>query len=242
MKWNVELDRKLAYLVDLGKTNEEIGTELNCSESAARNRCRRLKLTRVRHEDVKCKKCGLVFNKAKHLIQIFCSRSCSASFNNSGRERSLITKEKIKSSLIKKNLNSIKKIKEKIIRGCRNCGGSVEKKKIICSSCKENYYKFYRPLCEFKFALSDYPDEFEFNLIKKHGWYSPSNKKNNLGGISRDHLYCVKDGFLNKVDPEIIKHPANCKLMIHSDNNSKHNTSCITLEELLEKIKNWSYG
>ena len=75
--------------------------------------------------------------------------------------------------------------------------------------------------------------------MEKYGWYSPSNKNNNLLGVSKDHLYSVKDGFLNVIDPSIIKHPANCKLMLHKDNNSKGYKSIITLDELLDRIKKW---
>lgn len=107
---------------------------------------------------------------------------------------------------------------------------------------KEEYtlkLRHYRNCCAFNFALNDYPDEFDFELIKKHGWYSPSNKGNNLGGVSRDHMYSVKDGFENNVPPELLAHPANCKLLIHNENVSKHKNSCITLDELKERIALW---
>lgn len=85
---------------------------------------------------------------------------------------------------------------------------------------------------------------FDFSIIEKYGWYSPSNKRNNLGGVSRDHIYSVMEGFKNNIDSKILSHPANCQLMIHNDNISKGNKSSITLEELLEKIKEWDkkYG
>lgn len=46
-------------------------------------------------------------------------------------------------------------------------------------------YQKYRLDANFKFNLADYSDEFDFTLVKEHGWYSPTNKKNNLGGVSR---------------------------------------------------------
>lgn len=52
-------------------------------------------------------------------------------------------------------------------------------------------------------------------------------------------MFSVKEGFVLNVDPEIMKHPANCKLMIHSENISKNDKSTITLDELLERIKQW---
>ena len=78
-------------------------------------------------------------------------------------------------------------------------------------------------------------------LVEKYGWYSPSNKGNNLNGVSKDHMYSVREGFINNIDCEIIKHPANCKLMIHNENNLKNSTCSITLDELLNRIKNWKF-
>jgi len=60
--------------------------------------------------------------------------------------------------------------------------------------------------------------------------YKASNRGNNLKGISRDHMYSVSQGFQNNVDPTIISHPANCQLLIHTENQSKGDKSKITLE------------
>lgn len=97
----------------------------------------------------------------------------------------------------------------------------------------------YRRDCQFKFGIKNYPDEFDFKLIEEHGWYSAKNRGNNMGGVSRDHMYSVKQGFLNNIDPKIISHPANCRLVLQSDNASKKDACSITLEELLQRIKEW---
>ena len=60
-----------------------------------------------------------------------------------------------------------------------------------------------------------------------------------MGGVSRDHMYSVKQGFLNNTDLKIISHPANCRLVLQSDNASKSDACSITLEELLHRIKEW---
>jgi hypothetical protein len=39
-----------------------------------------------------------------------------------------------------------------------------------------NDFKIYKAETKFKFGLNDYPDEFDFTLIERYGWYSPSNK------------------------------------------------------------------
>lgn len=100
--------------------------------------------------------------------------------------------------------------------------------------------KLYRLQCAFDFVLNDFPDEFDLSLIKKFGWYKAKNHGDNPNGISRDHMYSVKDGFLNNVDPKIISHPANCQLLKQSKNASKKAKSCITLQELLIRIERWN--
>ena len=71
------------------------------------------------------------------------------------------------------------------------------------------------------FNIFNFKDSFDLELVNKIGWYSPSNKGNNLDGVSKDHMYSVKDGFINNISPNIIRHPVNCVLMKHSDNNKK---------------------
>lgn len=97
----------------------------------------------------------------------------------------------------------------------------------------------YKLLCQFSFSIKEYTEWFAYanKLIKEHGWYSPYNKKNNLTGCSRDHLYSISDGYKNKIDPKIISHPANCNIVIHPENQKKHKKSSITLDELIERIK-----
>ena len=136
-----------------------------------------------------------------------------------------------------------KKEKNVIIRKervCKKCNlNKLETKKQYCKECKYNYYQIYRPQCVFSFNLFDYPDEFDFNLIKEYGWYSPTNKNNNLNGVSRDHMLSVKEGFELGIDPKLLAHPANCRLMIHSENNIKNTKCSIAYDELLERIKNF---
>lgn len=74
-------------------------------------------------------------------------------------------------------------------------------KKILFKGCTSTYkrkgmdqLRAYRLDASFNFNLKDYPDKFDFDLIKKYGWYSPTNKNNNLDGVSRDHVVSVKYG------------------------------------------------
>ena len=46
------------------------------------------------------------------------------------------------------------------------------------------------------------------------------------------------------IDPYIISHPANCRLLIHTDNISKLDKCSISLDKLIDNIHNWNnkYG
>ena len=190
-----------------------------------------------------CKECGTIIPFEKRLDNSFCNGSCSASYTNRGR---VVTwGDKIGETLRNKIKHQKKNTKQENKKICLNCSKSFSKNKFFCSlNCKREYernnmnsLRRYRMDCKFNFNLADYKNEFDFSLVEQYGWYSPSNKKNNLGGVSRDHMFSVKDGFEMKIDPKILSHPANCQLLIHSKNVSKHRNSSITLEELLTKIE-----
>ena len=105
-------------------------------------------------------------------------------------------------------------------------------------------FERYKKLCEFKFGIINFPDEFNFNIIKENGWYEAANRGNNLNGVSRDHMYSCKEGFNNLIDPYLISHPANCNLILQSSNASKHSKCSISYNELINKVINWNnkYG
>jgi hypothetical protein len=195
-----------------------------------------------------CKSCSEIIPFEKK-INDYCNHSCKASFINKGR---LVTwgdkiSKGVKNYIIENGLfGALLVIKDKIpLKSCKQCLEEFSKKTKFCSNkCRREFdkentdkYQQYRILSNFKFSLNDYPNEFDFTLVEKYGWYSPSNKKNNLGGISRDHMFSVREGFEQNIDPNIISHPANCRLMIHSENISKNKKSILTIEELLNRIK-----
>lgn len=141
---------------------------------------------------------------------------------------------------------------------CQYCGSifrSNRKKKYCCKECRtkartekqlldKELFIRYKSQCVFNFALNEFPEEFDFNLIKEHGWYQAKNRGNNLTGISRDHMLSCKYGYDNLIDPYLISHPANCKLILQTQNSSKHSNCSITKEELIEKVNEWNnkYG
>lgn len=196
-----------------------------------------------------CKECNQIipFDKIHDNI-IFCSGSCRTSYNN--RDREVTWGDKISAGInryIDENgyFGAMLNKKQIPIKECPNCKSTFQKKTKYCGNrCrriyerdKMNEYQKYRLDSNFKFNLADFPDEFDFSLITEHGWYSPTNKNNNLSGVSRDHMFSVRDGFERSIDPKLISHPANCRLILHTDNISKNKKSIITIEELLERIK-----
>jgi hypothetical protein len=245
MKWNIENNEKLIELINFGKRHKEIADLLKTSIRSITNQCIRLGVKTIYQIKLNCNECKNDFLAYIKENRKFCSKKCSAKFNNKKRLVTTETKEKIKKSLkgrkVGDRIQKPPKVKIKANRKCKSCSNDLVtiKHKSICENCRVNYYQYYRPSCEFDFNINDYRHKFDFSLVNEYGWYSPKNKGNNLNGVSRDHIYSVKDGFLNKIAPEIIKHPANCKILKHLDNNRKGYKSLITIEELQERINNW---
>lgn len=173
----------------------------------------------------------------------FCSRRCSAIVNNN--KRTEISYRKQANTLLKNKRASgwvskeqVKTEKKKTERICTTCGkfenttGRFQSEK--CSFCSDSLV--YRRQCEFKFNLKDYPEEFDFALLTEHGMFHP---KKNPKGVSRDHMLSVQYGKNNRISSYIISHPANCQLILQGDNTRKQANCCLTLNELLDRIKKW---
>lgn len=214
-----------------------------------------------------CEKCNNVIQFKKRTNR-FCSRSCANSHivSQDHKEKTSITLTK-KEKLCKVFFNTCKecnkpfstKYKRQLFcstecqqykpiktKSCKICTNTISSKKLYCDNCHSNI-RHYRSKCKFDFNVFDYPDEFNLDLVKKHGWFSPNgykrkNKFVNLTGVSKDHLYTISDGYINGIDPKILSHPANCEIIIHNGpngNNSKRSSS-ITLSDLHLKIDVWN--
>jgi hypothetical protein len=238
MKWDATIIEKLKELINLGKRPIEIANELNVSKKSLSLKMHKLGL-KIKYKDkIICLNCGIEFDSYVNIKSKFCGHPCSATYGNKNRKLTNDTKEKIKQSLLK--TNSKKEKKEKKEKICKVCRKIINENFIrICETCKNEYYTHYRFACNFDFNVYYFPNKFDLELIKQYGWYSASNRGNNLNGISKDHMLSVKDGFINKISPEIIKHPANCKLMLHKENNIKKASSSISIDELLDRISKW---
>lgn len=65
------------------------------------------------------------------------------------------------------------------------------------------------------------------------------NAFTNRKGAVRDHILNRREGFELGVFPELLRHPANCQIVRHSDNVKKRSKSGITLDELFTNILNY---
>lgn len=100
-------------------------------------------------------------------------------------------------------------------------------------------FKIYRRNCEFDFKFEEQYKIENIELLNENKVYNPKTNKN---GWVKDHMFSVWDGWKHPdgpVDPAIISHLANCKIMLQQENAKKHTDSSITLEELKIKIENW---
>lgn len=77
---------------------------------------------------------------------------------------------------------------------------------------------------------------------KKHkDKINPENKLRGNLQYHVDHMYSVKNGFLNEVLPEVISSYVNLTMLSHSENSSKSMNNSQTIEELHQKYKDRIY-
>lgn len=184
----------------------------------------------------KCKCCKNTIDYEKRANR-YCSRSCAAKITNQ------VARKRGPSKLEKTPYCKVKFIlcpHTNQYYSNKNSDGSVRRCSPYTKDEKQKYYSAAR----FKFNVYHYPEEFDLALIQQHGWYTcPGLKRKryskNVLGVSRDHIISVSFGFKNKIDPKIISHPANCRIILHSDNKRKHAHCGFTIDQLLEKIKDW---
>ena len=226
---------------------------LSCSAKYGGERSRRAARQRYADNPKRCHYCEDVIAYEDRKVKLkFCSQSCSGRAAN---ERMTVeSRRKQGESLRIFNEKNPRPKKEK--PAPKNRAKKTDKfpfTKVSAYVCKETGKTFYsrywrkycndaakvnrlvyRQHCSFGFSPYQYTDMEGYDLLLTHGIYHPVS---NPTGVSRDHKYSVADGWKNSVDPEIMKHRFNCRLVLHSDNNKKNTCSSISLSELLEKVE-----
>lgn len=81
----------------------------------------------------------------------------------------------------------------------------------------DEYTKYYKDSNWVGDIFKCLPDYDSINLNNIGLWHYKDNKL----GLVRDHNLSRYEGWLLKVHPKIMRHPANCKLLSHSENISK---------------------
>lgn len=172
----------------------------------------------------KCKHCG-IRDITTHK-SIFCGNKCQKKYFdlNETDENMLIRVTKAAQSRDYKNIH-IKGTRTKIQNG------------LVKHPNIRYLYNIYFTSSKFKHGFKTNCEK-QKALLKEHGIY---NTKDNTKGCVRDHLLSRRYGFDNNIATWIISHPANCEIVLHSENirRSSTNDNIITLEELLERIENW---
>lgn len=235
-------------------------TYISCSTAEKRNASNREVAAKKREERAiqksileaqrepsPCETCDAV-DKHTYSSKRFCSEKCARKF--SAKQNREETNRKIRETFKRTRKPSpIHTLR------CNRCNKAFESKKSSQKFCSKRcanrtrgnvsgLSRKYKLLTAFRFSLNQFPDEFDFSLVEKHGWYKAANRGNNLDGVSRDHLLAVMDGFKQRINPLLLAHPANCRLLVHSENVSKGCKSELTIETLLERILKWNakYG
>lgn len=196
----------------------------------------------------KCKNCNTIISFEKKRLN-YCNHSCAASSTNKFK---LGIKTNISDIGLKNILDATKnrfKTDEYYDNPnkCKNCDSILmfqKRNRIFCDAkCKKIWvnkdkeeYEIYYLLSKFNFELKKYDDYFDFNIIRKYGWYKAKNHGDNMNGVSRDHKFSVKEGFRRLINPLLLAHPANCELITNRHNQSKYDGCSITIEELLDRI------
>lgn len=187
------------------------------------------------------------YNKNK-----FCNSSCAASYNNT---HSNPTRKYGPAPVVGPNGESNKELQRirasekrwtyniagpysKLYNNvCNHCGDTKlgRNTRKYCDKHVDLYSHNQRGLYWFSFNLADYPELFDFTLLKQHGMRSDTNPS----GVVRDHRVSVADAIKYQYDAYYIRHPVNCELMLSLDNSRKYTSSSITYDELIQQVDIW---
>lgn len=141
-KWNEKEEVELIELLKKGFLYKEISKILDRSVRSIKEKTNKLGYKSnsfIKKELKKCLECDKEFEislrNKREKERKFCSKSCSAKFNNKNRDKKI--NKKISDSLIKRNKIKCEKIKNK----CINCDKEIINKKYCNNKCQNDHYK-----------------------------------------------------------------------------------------------------
>jgi hypothetical protein len=204
-----------------------------------------------------CLHCEKIIPYSKDKRTMFCSRSCSCTYNNFKADYSKVKetwKKKVENNDLPDSMKSKGKattFRRQLQKGapysilynniCLECGTAtlLKYKKRYCSACEHLYSNHGRAPYWFTFNIYDYPDLFDLDRLTTIGFYHHANNKN---GLTRDHKISVNSAIKNKYDPYYIKHPLNCELLTFDENNKKNTRCSISYEDLVKMVDEYEKG
>lgn len=80
---------------------------------------------------------------------------------------------------------------------------------------KKTDYEIYSKESNWIERMFDRATDEEIILLENNGVF---NCRTNTFGCVRDHKYSRKSGFSNGVFPELLRHPCNCRIILHKEN------------------------
>lgn len=91
----------------------------------------------------------------------------------------------------------------------------------------------YKTDAAFKFSLHNLPFIPGIDKLTELGMFHPTK---NPSGLVKDHMVSLEYGYQNNINPDIIAHSANCRLITNMENITKGSDCSISLEQLMERI------
>lgn len=211
---------------------------INCPQSNKQKYCTQMcanESKRKHHKEIQCVQCQKPLRRHQRR---FCSRSCSAIFNNALSPKRA-KKVKIDRLKIPRKSNII--LRSKPANGyncqCKHCGYRFVSMKAqkYCNDHATLYSHAGRARYWFSINVFKYPELFDLDDLMKIGFRS----KENPNGYTRDHKVSVNEAIRNGYDPYYITHVMNCELMLWPENNQKKTKSSINYEELVRRVNEY---
>lgn len=111
----------------------------------------------------------------------------------------------------------------------------IEQEKILTYA--NNGLQFYRKECQFILNAKSISYITGYDRLLKFGWYHPIH---NPHGLTKDHKYSVNEGYKNRIDPCLLRHPANCEFLTLRENSSKNDKCSVDLDTLKRLINKYN--